>query len=339
MTQAFFVPTIDVRLISMNPPTAIATGLALAGSEAEQSPSDLLLYPDEFCELVLRLENQSGQSLQLTLAVIGEFPGHWCLWEATTAIDLAPQQIEEVRIGFKANSDFFERPQALTPTQPQLPLNFPSQLEIYETDYQSLIACRSFSLFVRPRSFYLNFLPAFYQEMDFMQRLVSLFEQAFDPYVQTIDTLWASLDPLTAPESLLPFLSHWVAWNLKPTWSLEQQRQLIRHALTLYRWHGTRYGLRFYLHLYTGLPLDEELPETQKAIGIEEVFEGGFQFGNCAFGQDAMMGGGKPYHFTVRLRPSAATVLDAAIIRQIIEQQKPAFCTYDLAIEENDPRS
>lgn len=203
---------------------------------------------------------------------------------------------------------------------------------VYEVDNPNPLICRSFSLYVRPRSFYLDFLPALYREVDFIQRLIALFEQAFDPYVQAIDALWAYLDPLTAPQLLLPFLAHWVAWEIEPNWNLERQRHLIRHAMTIYRWHGTRQGLRFYLHLYTGLPIDEDLPEAQKHISIQEVFEGGFQYGACILGQDSVLGGGRPYHFGVCLRPQRSDLIDETLVRSIIDRAKPAFCTYDLEI-------
>jgi hypothetical protein len=40
---------------------------------------------------------------------------------------------------------------------------------------------------------------------------------------------------------------------------------------------------------------------------------------------------GRPYHFIVRLRSAAP--LDEELIRTIIEQEKPVFCTYDLSLE------
>jgi phage tail-like protein len=87
---------------------------------------------------------------------------------------------------------------------------------------------------------------------------------------------------LTAPEALLPFLAHWVAWPIDRRWDTKQQRRFIRNAVELYRWHGTRQGLRFYLHLYTELPLDEDLPEAEKHISIEEIFYAGFCDGRNA---------------------------------------------------------
>jgi phage tail-like protein len=149
-----------------------------------------------------------------------------------------------------------------------------------------------------------------------------------------MDSLWAYLDPLTAPKALLPFLASWVAWPMDPRWSTQKQRRLIRQALEIYRWRGTRRGLRLYLHLYTDLPLDEDIPqEADKHIGIEEVFGDGFVLSTTCLGQDSIIGGGRPYHFIVTLRPDPDVPLDEKLVRYIIEQEKPAFCTYELYIE------
>ena len=43
-------------------------------------------------------------------------------------------------------------------------------------------------------------------------------------------------------------------------------------------------------------------------------------------------GGGRPFHFSVILRPPSSARLDEGLVRTIIEQEKPAFCTYELAI-------
>ena len=46
-----------------------------------------------------------------------------------------------------------------------------------------------------------------------------------------------------------------------------------------------------------------------------------------------MLGGGKIYHFTVRLRTDESHQLDEELIREIIERYKPAFSTYELSID------
>ncbi|NJN85621.1 MAG: hypothetical protein HC881_04020 [Leptolyngbyaceae cyanobacterium SL_7_1] len=233
---------------------------------------------------------------------------------------------------------------ALTGDRPHLSLDYSIEVLVYGQRYaesegvafpRQLVGYQVFTLHLRPPTPYLNFLPALYREVDFVGRFLAIIEQAFDPVVQTMDGLGAYLDPLTAPEALLPFLAHWVGWTIDPRWSNRQQRRLIRNAVTLYRWHGTRRGLRVYLHLYTGLPLDDHLPEETAHIRIEEVFSHGFVLGSTTIGQDAMLGGGCPYHFTVTLRcdrPEQAESIDEALVRHVIEQQKPAFCTYDLVI-------
>jgi phage tail-like protein len=198
----------------------------------------------------------------------------------------------------------------------------------------------NFRLGIRPRSLYLNFLPAIYQDVDFVGRLLKIFEESFEPTVQTLDSLWAYLDPLTAPEALLPFLAHWVGWDPNFYLTADRQRRFIRHAMEIYRWRGTKYGLRLYLHLATGLPLDEDKSEAEQHISIVESFGRGLVLGSASLGTDALVGGGRAFHFKVRLKvpidSSRSLMLDESLIRQVIEQEKPAFCTYELQIEEED---
>ncbi|MCW6037850.1 hypothetical protein K4A83_16445 [Spirulina subsalsa FACHB-351] len=202
-----------------------------------------------------------------------------------------------------------------------------------DTELFTLVQFANFQVFIRPQSLYRDFVPRIFGEIDFLGRFLKIFEQAFEPDVLTLNALWAYLDPLLAPESLLPFLAHWVGWPIQPNLSLDQQRPLIRNAIALYRWRGTRRGLRFALHLATGLPLVESASEDEQPIGIYESFSRGLVLGDTYLGQDATLGGGRPYHFTVRLRPPDGYELDQTLIQVVIDQEKPAFCTYDLVIE------
>ncbi|GAB1542735.1 phage tail protein [Scytonema sp. NUACC21] len=313
-------------LTSMQPPEAVQTALASKGSNIDQARNDLLLRPGEPGEMLVVLENLRERPMRWKLEIEGDFPIHWCRWSQEDFEEIAPNQRFEGAISFHVPENFFENQFALNQERSQLNIQYQSQIYVYAqvAGEQQLVGHKVFNLFVRPRSSYLDFLPALYREVDFVGRFLSIFEQAFDPTVQTIDTLWAYLDPLTAPEALLPFLAHWVGWEIDPRWSLQQQRRLIRNAITLYRWHGTSYGLRFYLHLYTGLPLEQ--------INIREIFEQGFVFGQTLIGEDSMVGGGRPYHFIVELCPQRPEQIDEGLVREIIERQKPAFCTYELDI-------
>ncbi|XWK89407.1 MAG: phage tail protein [Phormidium sp.] len=337
MTQTHYLPTVNIKLSSMNlmeasDSSAIAS---FAGNNQEELiTNNLLLLPGETSEMLIELENLSDRSITWRLEITGDFPINWCDWYQETAAEIPAFSKLDESLYFEVPTDFFENQFVLNQRRSRLKLNYEAQVSIYaETNNQrQLIAYRVFNLCVRPNTSYLNFLPNIYKEVDFIGRFVGIFEQAFDPVVQIEEVLWSYLDPLTAPEAMLPFLAQWVAWPIDPHWNMQQQRRLIRNAIELYRWHGTRFGLRFYLHLYTGLPLDEDLPEVQKHIGIEEIFSGGFLLGTTTIGVDSMLGGGRPFHFIVCLRPDPDKEIDEQIVRDIIDREKPAFCTYDLDI-------
>lgn len=335
-----YSPPIALQVASTQiPEAAVAVTMTLANT-GDAVMNQLLLHPGKLGTIAVHLENRSDRPLRWSLEVKGDFPVAWCNWPSDPPA-LPPGQSLDSAVGFQVPGDFFEHSRAISRDRPQLQINYQSEVCIYLQDNdessvgdaRQLVGYQVFTLLVRPASSYLNFLPALYREVDFVGRFLAIIEATFDPAVQTLDQQWAYLDPLTAPEALLPFLAHWVGWTTDTRWTVQQQRRLIRNAVTLYRWHGTRHGLRFYLHLYTGLPLDEHLTEeSAKHISIEEVFNDGFVMGDTAIGQTSMMGGGKPYHFIVRLRCDRTIQINEGLIRSIIEQQKPAFCTYDLHI-------
>lgn len=327
MTQTTSHPSLAISLTCMQPPEAVASNaLSLKGSKTDETFSNnLLLRPGERGEMFITLENLGSKSIRWKLEIEGNFPAYWCQWHQQDFEEIAPHEKLEKSIYFLVPDNFFENQLALM-QKAQLQINYQTSIYVYleGSGSRQLAEYRVFDLFVRPLCSYLDFVPALYREVDFVGRYLSIIEQAFDPAVQTIDTLWAYLDPITAPEALLPFLAHWVAWEIDTRWGIDVQRRLIRNAIALYRWHGTRYGLRFYLHLYTGLPLEQ--------IDIKEIFERGFVFGSTSIGFDSMLGGGRPYHFIVEMQLSSSEEIDEISVREIIERQKPAFCTYELDI-------
>jgi phage tail-like protein len=253
-------------------------------------------------------------------------------------------QVEKI-LAFEMPENFFEHQANSAPDNSLPKLTYEAQISLYAALYDSaqnpespreivLAGFRSLQLRVCPHSTYASFLPAIYQSSDFTRRFLAIFEQGFDPTVQTMDNLWAYLDPLTAPRALLPFLAQWVAWPWDPHLDPDKQRHLLRHAITLYRCRGTRYGLRLYLHLYTRLPLDDDtVPESQKCISVVENHRPNFALGNAELAHAPMLGGGRPFHFTVVLRPRGQIDLSKVELDRLIDQIKPAYCTYDSSIE------
>ena len=221
-----------------------------------------------------------------------------------------------------------------------LRLNYPLALEVWVIRESSENAAREddqngqlaqlvrFNVALRPECLYLNFLPSLYQGHDFLRRFLAILEASFHPSWEVHQTLWAYLDPKLAPKALLPFLAHWVGWKLDPRLDERRNRILISKAVQLYRWRGTKRGLQLCLRIYTDLP-----PE---AIEIEQPKREGFILGETKFGDEQAEFGAaaiRPYYFEVILRPDADHELDESLVRDVIDEYKPAFCQYKLMIE------
>jgi phage tail-like protein len=301
----------------------------------------LLLTPGQTSEITVQMKNATVEPLPWDIEVTDLQKIRQIEYiDPPVLSDISPGETTYASLKFRVSADFFEHAEALDVHQKALQSDARINISVFANlqGTRTLVKDECFYFAVRSPCTYLDFLPEIYRESDFMGRFLMLFEQAFDPDIQTLDTLWAYLDPLTAPKAMLPFLAHWVAWDMEPRWTLKQQRRLMRHAVELYRWRGTRQGLRLFLHLYTDLPLDEDLPEAEKHISIVEDFNRKFVLGDVRFDQNPKLGGGRPYHFSVTLRvqPSASisapisAPIDESLVREIIERYKPAFCTYDL---------
>ena len=314
----------------------------------------LRVCPGEPSQMLVQVRNRSSQSWEFRVEVSANIPSAWYRLPETYShlpeqlrLDTGEDGRQETEICFEVPADFFENPHALTPDNQPIKIDYDGQIQVYarlrgaSVESEQLMATAPFRVLVRSHSRYLDYLPQVYQDIDFIGRLLKIFEQTFDPSVEMLQLLWAYLDPRTSPGHLLPFLAHWVGWPTDFPWQnappdqLQRQRRLIFQAMELYRWRGTRQGLRRYLHLYTGLP------EESAFIHIENSYHPGFELGLASLDETAIIGGGQPYHFIVRLRACPAEVslpdlqANEALIRTIIDQEKPAFCTYELHLEEH----
>ncbi|AFZ01387.1 phage tail protein [Calothrix sp. PCC 6303] len=348
MTQSQSSQLIDVRLTPMQIPDAVPSkqgtqsgygvGIKASTSAIASRQISLQLRPGEASEMVVQVKNLGNRPLQLELKVQGDFPANWCRI-GMEGLDILPGTEMEAVLYFQISNDFFESPTALQPGE-SLKLNYQGHLYAYSMESDSgknQVECIDFNLYVRPPSLYLDFLPGIYRDVDFIGRFLKIFEQSFEPCVHTVENISAYLNPLTAPTAFLPFLSYWVGWKHLPQISPEKERYLIKSAIEIFRWRGTRRGLRFFLHLVTQLPLDEDiLNEEEKHISITESFSRGFVFGETLIGESSIVGGGCPFHFTIILRPNHQSEIDDFLVKNIIEQEKPAFCTYDLYIQSTE---
>lgn len=340
MVQSRSSSNIRIQLTPMQIPEAVpGAGLAFAGPESmDVAGHSLLLHPGQPSEMIVQVQNLEQRPLRLSLRVDGDFPVEWCQVGGLEGSEIPPREQIDAVLYFAVPATFFEDQEAIAPGhQDKLKLNFRNRVIVKidpDTDNEQIHESETFSLYIRPYSAYMEFLPVLYREVDFIGRFMKIFELAYQPVIDSFNVMWANIDPLTAPQAILPFLAHWVGWEVDSVWNLQQQRRLIRRAVEIYRWRGTRKGLRLYLHLYTGLPLDEEVPsESDKHISITEPFGQSFILNEAQLGS-AVLGGGQAYHFIVRLRPNRPNQnINPELVRRIIDQEKPAFCTYELLIE------
>jgi len=160
------------------------------------------------------------------------------------------------------------------------------------------------------RSTYLDYLPGIYQENSFMARFLLIFEHVLSPVERTVGNISHYFDPHLTPPDMVPWLASWIGVVIDERVPDERRRKLIEAAPDLYRWRGTRRGLREYLRLYTGIE-----PEiTQPSLG--EIAS------NRALA----------FRFTVRIRVPQGETVSRALIETIVEAEKPAFAACTLEI-------
>jgi phage tail-like protein len=173
---------------------------------------------------------------------------------------------------------------------------------------------------VSPSS-YLQYLPAPYHADASLGRFLRIFECILGPIEQRIDTIAWCFDPLLTPPELLPWLASWVGMDLDENWPLARRRQLVRWAAQLYRWRGTRLGMRTHLALYTGYP-----------PLIVENFEGLRLDQDGGLGTNARLGSTRQDWISVTVLVRCVEEVDESIVRHIIEFQKPASVAYRFTI-------
>jgi phage tail-like protein len=157
------------------------------------------------------------------------------------------------------------------------------------------------------QSKYVQYLPAIYQEDEFLGRFLMIFEEVLSPVEPILENIHLYFDPMMAPQGFLPWLASWIDLVLDENWPIQKRRELIKAGVGLYCWRGTKRGLQEYLKIYTGVE-----PEIIEHFSEEE---------------------GGPYRFTVVIRVPDPKSLDDRLVRRVINAEKPAHTTYELKIE------
>ena len=168
----------------------------------------------------------------------------------------------------------------------------------------------------------LEYLPPVFREDPMMGQFLRIFEDILNPIENTVDNLALYFDPSLTPEPLLSWLASWLDLALDSAWPIERRRELVKNAPELYRWRGTRRGLSDYLRIYTG-----------KQPQIIEYIPGMILDEKSRLGVNTLLGSsGAGHHFTVIVELDRRQKIDPKIIKNIIENQKPAHTVYSLEI-------
>ena len=163
------------------------------------------------------------------------------------------------------------------------------------------------------RSRLLEYLPAVYRSDPFVARFLLIFESIVDPIEAEIGNTHAYFDPDLAPARFLPWLASWLDVTLEPGLDESGQRALIRRAVELHRWKGTRRGVREELRLRTGArPL------------IVENFDGMRLGQDAALGLNTNLGVRKHDFIAVTLAADDPAALDERRADELVGEVKPA---------------
>lgn len=151
--------------------------------------------------------------------------------------------------------------------------------------------------------------------------LLTVMEDLHQPAEQVLAGLERYFDPRRAPDAFVPLLAHWLdlAWlltddgandptALEAAWpsGLGRLREVIAAAAYLSQWRGTAVGLLHFLETATGVSgfqIDEQVPDPNGRL--------------------------QPFHLRIHV-PLAAQPY-RALIERVVESEKPAYVTYELA--------
>jgi phage tail-like protein len=162
------------------------------------------------------------------------------------------------------------------------------------------------------------------QERTPLFALLAVMEALPAPDEAVLDQLEAFFNPYGTPDVFVPFLASWVdlEWilledsdeftELTPPLpsGMGRLRELVAAATFLAQWRGTAKGLLRFL---------------ETATGVE-----GFVIEEQVLGSD---GRPRPFHLSVHIPREAVPY--QAMIKRIVEAEKPAYVTYELQIPEN----
>jgi phage tail-like protein len=163
-----------------------------------------------------------------------------------------------------------------------------------------------------PRSTYLEYLPAYYQEDEagaaMLERFLSIFETVFSTLEDTRNSTPSLIDSNDTLKANLTWLSRWLGLTYDDSWDEERWRLLMREAPGLFGIRGTREGIERVIEIYSKM----------RPLVYEPMHAHCMKTGTMADMDN--------YSFCLFLKPEQYhTAQEVETIRRITEEWKPAY--------------
>jgi phage tail-like protein len=159
-------------------------------------------------------------------------------------------------------------------------------------------------------------LPGIYVDNGFALQFTAALDEVLAPVIAVLDGFADYLDPSLAPEDFLDWLTSWVALDADESWTAGQRRELIRYAVRLHRWRGTRWGLETQVRLLTG--------------GEAQVLDSG----GCVSSPrpNGPLPGTEPANVRVRVNVADPSTVDQSALRAVVADIVPAHVAVTVEI-------
>lgn len=96
-------------------------------------------------------------------------------------------------------------------------------------------------------------LPSIYQENDFLRNYLMIFQHIMNETSITLDNINNLFRPMEIDSKFLPVISNWIGVNYELLGTEDIARKVLQYAVPLYRYRGTKLGMRALLFLVTGV--------------------------------------------------------------------------------------
>lgn len=96
-------------------------------------------------------------------------------------------------------------------------------------------------------------LPSIYQENDFLRNYLMIFQHIMNETSITLDNIDNLFRPMEIDSKFLPVISNWIGVNYELLGTEDIARKVLQYAVPLYRYRGTKLGMRALLFLVTGV--------------------------------------------------------------------------------------